>query len=133
MNRLREHEKVKQDEPRLKRPGRNFFTILFSGEWVAREKAVEILPFVFFVAFLAMIYIADRQYAEGVARAIHHSEKELKELRWEYITAKAELMHLSKQTEVAEKAAAIGLQESVVPPVKIILTEEDTEKIISDK
>lgn len=129
MNKLREEEprKVPKEERRI---GRNFITILFSGEWVAKERAIEILPYFLFLALLALIYIADRHYAEDMARDINKGGTELKELRWEYITAKAELMHLSQQTEVAERAAGLGLKESVVPPVKIRVTPERLDSIL---
>ncbi|HYH55121.1 MAG TPA: FtsL-like putative cell division protein, partial [Anseongella sp.] len=97
---------------------------LFSGEWTSRERALEILPYFLFLALLALVYISDRHYAEDVARDINKGATELKELRWEYITAKAELMYLSQQTEVASRAEELGLKESVVPPVKIKVSRE---------
>jgi len=125
MNKVREEKETGKTAREEKRPGRNFLTILFSGEWISRERALEILPFLLFLALLALVYISDRHYAENVARDIHEGATELKELRWEYITAKAELMHLSQQSQVAERAAELGLQESVTPPVKIKVSEED--------
>src|SRR3546814_12968531 len=113
MNKVREEKETVKQAREENRPGRNFLTILFSGEWISRERALEILPFLLFLALLALIYISDRHYAEDVARDINKGATELKELRWEYITAKAELMHLSQQSQVAERAAELGLQESV--------------------
>lgn len=124
MNKIREEKELRKESREEKRPGRNFLTILFSGEWISRERAMEILPFFLFLALLALVYISDRHYAEDVARDINKGATELKELRWEYITAKAELMHLSQQSEVAERAAELGLKESVAPPVKIKVIEE---------
>lgn len=124
MNKIREEKELRKQSREEKRPGRNFLTILFSGEWISRERAMEILPFFLFLALLALVYISDRHYAEDVARDINKGATELKELRWEYITAKAELMHLSQQSEVAERAAELGLKESVAPPVKIKVIEE---------
>ncbi|HEY9562089.1 MAG TPA: FtsL-like putative cell division protein [Anseongella sp.] len=125
MNKVREEKETVKQAREENRPGRNFLTILFSGEWISRERALEILPFLLFLALLALIYISDRHYAEDVARDINKGATELKELRWEYITAKAELMHLSQQSQVAERAAELGLQESVIPPVKIKVSDED--------
>lgn len=91
---------------------------------------MEILPYFLFLALLALVYISDRHYAEDVARDINKGAKELKELRWEYITAKAELMHLSQQTEVAERARELHLAESVVPPVKIRVSREMLDSLL---
>lgn len=123
MNRPRKEAKPKQASRKERRFGRNFLTLLFSGEWVSRERAIEFLPFFLFLALLALIYISDRHYAEDMARDINEGTAQLKELRWEYITAKAELMHLSQQSEVAERAAELALQESVTPPVKIRVSQ----------
>lgn len=114
-----------------KRFGRNFLTLIFSGEWVSRERAMDSLPFFLFLALLALIYISDRHFAENVARDINKGATELKELRWEYITAKAELMHLSQQSEVAERAEELALKESVTPPVKIEISKELLDSILN--
>lgn len=131
MNQVREETKAKQQTREEKRLGRNFLTILFSGEWVSRERAMEVLPFFLFLALLALVYISDRHYAEDVARDINKGAAELKEMRWEYITAKAELMHLSQQSEVAERAKELALKESVTPPVKIKVSKELLDSILN--
>lgn len=130
MNKVREEKEARQQTREDKRFGRNFFTILLSGEWVRRERAMEILPFFLFLALLALIYISDRHFAEDMARDINKGGTELKELRWEYITAKAELMHLSQQSEVAERASELALKESVTPPVKIKVSKELLDSIL---
>ena len=56
----------------------------------------------------------------------------LKELRSEYITTKSDLMIISKQSEVAEATARMGLKELTSPPKKIVITEEEKREIIND-
>lgn len=102
-------------------PSRGFFSLLFSGDMLTREAAIRALPYFMFLAAIAMFYISNRHHAEKNVREIDRGTKELKELRWEYMTAKAELMHKSKQTEVAKKVEHIGLKESTVPPKKIVV------------
>src|SRR3546814_21123433 len=88
MNKVREEKETVKQAREENRPGRNFLTILFSGEWISRERALEILPFLLFLALLALIYISDRHYADDVARDKNKGATELKELRGEYITDK---------------------------------------------
>ncbi|UKJ06854.1 FtsL-like putative cell division protein [Solitalea lacus] len=104
---------------------RNFFTLLLKGEYISEEKAVSWLPYFVFLGFVALFYITNRHYAERNIRTIDKANKELKELRWEYMTTKAELMFLSKQTEVAARAEKVGLKESIEPPKKIVIKEDE--------
>jgi len=131
MNKVRDERKAAPRPKEDQRMGRNFITILFSGEWVSRERAMEWLPYFLFLALLALIYISDRHYAGDMARDIDKGAAELKEMRWEYITAKAELMQLSQQSEVAKRAQVLELQESVTPPVKIKVSKELLDSIMN--
>jgi len=54
-----------------------------------------------------------------MVRMNDRTARELKELRYEHITIKSQLMTLSKQSEVAKRLVGTGIQESVVPPEKI--------------
>ncbi len=67
-----------------------------------------------------MFYIANTYYAEKKERDIQALRKSLKELRYEYITARSELMKESQQSEVAIKLTDTDIKESRVPPVKVI-------------
>ena len=67
---------------------------------------------------------------EKKERDIQALRKSLKELRYEYITTRSELMNQSQQSEVARRLEAINIKESRVPPVKVIKKSESdrTEK-----
>jgi len=93
---------------------------VIGGSFLIREYFIKQIPFVLFWALLAMLYIANGYYAEHTVKEINQLTNELKELRSEYITTKSDLMHLSKQSEVARLAEKIAIKESVVPPKKII-------------
>ncbi|SMO78518.1 FtsL-like putative cell division protein [Solitalea koreensis] len=114
-----------QPEKQPKASSRGFFDLLFKTEVVSEEKATQMLPFFLFLGVIAMIYITNRHFAERNVRAINKANKELKELRWEYMTNKAQLMFLSKQTEVAARVAQYGLKESVQPPKKIVIKKDE--------
>jgi hypothetical protein len=81
------------------------------------------LPFVFFLAFLAVIYIANAHYSERTVREIQGLQDELKELRWKYMSLKSELMYNSMQSEVEKKALEEGLSQGRNLPKKIIIEE----------
>lgn len=82
------------------------------------------LPFILFIAFLGVIYIANRHYAENTVRKISSLSKEVKILSWEFKTLKADLMLRSTQSEVLKLVDTVGLKELVVPPRKIVIKKE---------
>lgn len=117
-----EEDIVIKTEPRPKAQiPRNFFTVLLTEGVISKEAASEMMPFIIFVAFLGMIYIGNRHFAEKNIRQIDKLNKEVKELRWDYKTLKADLMLKSTQTEVAKKVDTLGLKEPVEPPKKLIV------------
>ncbi|MFM6976984.1 MAG: FtsL-like putative cell division protein [Sphingobacteriaceae bacterium] len=102
---------------------KNFFTILFTEGVVSKEAATEMLPFILFAAFLGMIYIGNKHFAENNIRSIDKLQKEVLELSANYKVLKAELMLKSTKTEVARQvdSLSLGLIEPVEPPKKIIV------------
>lgn len=77
------------------------------------------LPFVLFLVLLAVLHIANNHMAETYARSIVRTEKEVKQLRWQYMTTTSSLMLKSKQSEVARLVDAQGIRELRIPPYKI--------------
>ena len=94
---------------------------VFSGSFLTREKNIQHVPFILFLACLAIMYIANGYYADDKIREVNKVTNQLKELRSEFISTKSELMFASKQSEVAKAVAGLGLKEPVVPPVKILV------------
>ncbi|MCD4698656.1 MAG: hypothetical protein K8S16_20695 [Bacteroidales bacterium] len=97
---------------------------ILGGGFLTREKTARNLPFVLFLAFIAILYIGNSYYAEKNIRKIERLQKELKELRYEHIYTKSKLMSKSRQSEVAASLATRGIKESLVPPKKIITGKE---------
>lgn len=102
---------------------RNFFTLMFTEGVISKTAATDMLPFIIFIAFLGMIYIGNRHFAENNIRDIDKLRKEVKELSWDFKTLKADLMLKSTQTEVAKEVDTLGLMEPNEPPKKIVITE----------
>jgi hypothetical protein len=105
---------------------------LVTGSFLSKEKVVESLPFVFFLSFLGICYIANGYQAEKVIRQLYKTTNNLKELRSEYITTKSDLMVISKQSQVANATAEMGLRELTSPPKKIVLNQEEKQAILND-
>ncbi len=98
-----------------------------SGNFLAGENVVRNLPFMFFLALLALLYIANGYVAEGSVRDINKLSNEMKELRSEYITTQSELMYTTKQSELIKilNLKEMGLIESFEPPKKIVITKAE--------
>ncbi|WP_316736114.1 FtsL-like putative cell division protein [Pedobacter aquatilis] len=121
-------EKVKPE--RVKSEDEKKFADTFIGKFfiegvISKEAATDALPFLCFLAFLGMIYIANSHFAVNNVRKIDKLNKEVKELRWEYKSMKAELMFKSKLTEVAKKVDTLGIKELIEPPKKIIVKSDE--------
>jgi hypothetical protein len=109
----------KVQKPRKKGVLAKGLSSVFSGTFLTSEKTLQHLPFILFLALIAIFYIANGYYADDKIREVNKISYQLKELRSEYISTKSELMFTSKQSEVAKSVEKLGLKEPVVPPVKI--------------
>lgn len=97
---------------------------ILGGSILTRERVIRSIPYVFYIAILAMFYIANTYYAEKTIMESYRLRKEIKELRYEFVTTRSALMYESKQTQVAGRLEPAGVLESRVPPVKLILPKE---------
>ena len=92
---------------------------VFSGTFLTNERTLKHVPFILFLAFIAILYIANGYQADDKIREVNRITNELKELRSEYISTKSDLMFVSKQSEVAKAVEPMGIKEPIVPPMKI--------------
>ena len=129
INKYKEEEKEKAAEGKKQSKG---FKSIVTGSFWSREKLVEPLPFIFFLTFLGIFYIANGYQAEKVIRQLYKTNNSLKELRSEYITTKSDLMIVSKQSKVAEATAEMGLKELTSPPKKIVLKRTEKNDLLDD-
>jgi cell shape-determining protein MreC len=122
---LQELEELEIPKEPLKEGSKTaFFRKLFVEGVVTKESATGMFPFIVFLCFLVMIYIANSHYTIKNIRSIDKLSKEIKELSSEYKTLKADLMFKSKMTEVAKKVDTLGLKELIEPPKKIVISDE---------
>ncbi|MDO8899669.1 MAG: FtsL-like putative cell division protein, partial [Bacteroidales bacterium] len=128
--RTEQQEQVSQPKPQ-KKIKKNIFNRLFldilGGDFLAQDWARRQANYILFLAAIALVYIANSFYTEGIARKIDTISRDLKELQFEYISSKSKLMHESKQSELTRKLKQTGLKESV-EPVKKIVTNKNNKK-----
>ncbi|MCX6230803.1 MAG: FtsL-like putative cell division protein [Bacteroidetes bacterium] len=96
----------------------NAINEVLDGTFLTRKSVIKLLPLGLFIAFLAAIYIANNYWSIKSFREMQKLKRELKELRFEHISSKSELMYISKQSEVARRLDSLGIKESTVPPQK---------------
>lgn len=103
-----------------KKPGMKSF---IGGTILTDERVTRQLPFLLYLAFLAMLLIANRNWSEKTIRQVQVLQDTIDELRSESITMSAKLMDASRPSEVARKVkqANIGLEEPIKPPKKIVV------------
>jgi hypothetical protein len=121
---LEEQKLIVEEKPVKKELPDNFFTQFLKNGVITTDDATRALPFIFFVAFLGMLYIGNRHLSENNIRDIDKISKEVKELSWEYKSSKADLAFKSTLTEVAKRADTLGIKESTEPPQKITVKED---------
>ncbi len=101
---------------------KSFLSVL-SGGFLAGERTLSSLPFVLYIAFLGMLYIANGYYAHNRLKDLDSLDNTITELRIQYIIAEDKLMYLSKESELDKATGNIGLKEPVVPPGKIVYND----------
>jgi len=92
---------------------------IFGGGFLSDERTTQHIPFILFLAFIAILYIANGYYADDKIREVNRVNNQIKELRTEYISSKSDLMFVSKQSQVAKAVEPLGLKEPVIAPMKI--------------
>ncbi len=97
---------------------------LLEGDFLSRRMVVRNIPFVFFLALVALVYISNTYYAEKTYKEIEQAKSELKELRYQYITVKSNLMFESTEVEISRRASKLGLKATLVPPYKIYYSSD---------
>lgn len=123
MNRIK--EQVEEEKQEKQKKTRKIFKPSEFTFFLTKDKLPKLIPFILFLTFLAILYIANSHYALKLVRQTDDLGKEIKEQRAEYITIRSDLENKSKQSEVAKRLAGSGLKELVTPPLKITVTDKD--------
>ncbi len=99
------------------------FKGLIDGSLLTLGVVVRQIPFILFLVFLAVVYIANRYHAEKIVRQITSLKRQVKDYRAEEITNASELMNLSRPSTVQAmmEERKIELKEISEPPYKIVV------------
>ncbi len=87
-----------------------------SSDWIINN-----LFFFLFLGFLGTIYIANAHYAERNVREIQVLQKEIKDLRWQFMSIEADNMYRSKRSEINRRVQSSGLRSSSEKIKKIVV------------
>ena len=123
-------EKVQEQKPVKNSKVIRSVANVVSGSFLSKETTVQNLPFIIFLSFLAICYIANGYYADDQVRKVNRLHNEIKELRTQYIVVKDSLVVKSKQTEIAKVLAKqqTGIKKSVMQKKKIIIKATEQKK-----
>ncbi len=87
---------------------------MFNYKWIVKN-----IPFFLFLSVLAVLYIYNGHMADKLAKKISATERNIKELEYEYKTIKAEVIYRSKASELVKAVEPLGLKESNTAPVSL--------------
>ena len=107
------------------KPG-SFIKELLSGSMVSEKIILKNLGYVSLLAFLAAVYIGNRFHAEKITRESTRLQREVKDLRAESLSTSADLMYLSKRSEVYSmiREKGLNLEELKSPPYKLLVDKK---------
>jgi len=84
------------------------------------------LGYILFLGFLAILYIGNAHLAERNVRQIQQSQKEIREMRWYYMSLQSENMYNSLRSEVVDRVRDEGLVLHRGEPIKIVVKNEES-------
>jgi hypothetical protein len=82
--------------------------------WTTRN-----LLYIYFLIFLAMIYIANTHYTEKKILKIDQLKKEIQELNWTHITHKSDVLYNATYTQLGDKVKSLQLSSEGDFPEKL--------------
>ena len=106
-------------------PG-SFIKELLSGSMVSEKIILKNLGYISLITFLTAVYIGNRFHAEKITRESTRLQREVKDLRAESLTTSADLMNISKQSEVFTliREKGLNLEELKTPPYKLLVDKK---------
>ena len=102
----------------------NFYNIL-KGKFLVSDGAFKNWRFIIFLSALALIMIASSHSADKKVHRIARLNDDVKELKSEYLDVRMMLMQSKMESKIISAMAEQGLQPSITPPKKILITTKD--------
>lgn len=96
---------------------------LISGSMVSDRILFRNFGFILFLTLITALYIGNRFHAEKITRELSKLGREVRDLRAESLATSAELIQLSRQSEVFRlvREKGLGLEELKIPPYKLVV------------
>jgi len=118
-------ENIRESENRQIK-SRSFIKELLSGSMVSEKIILKNLGYISLITILTAIYIGNRFHAEKITRESTRLQREVKDLRAESLSTSADLMDISKQSEVFTliREKGINLEELKTPPFKLLVDKK---------
>jgi cell division protein FtsL len=103
----------------------SFMKELLSGSMVSEKIILKNLGYIALITLLAALYIGNRFHAEKITRETAKLQTEVKDLRAEALSISADLMRVSRQSEVIRmvKEKGLNLEELKAPPYRLIVNK----------
>lgn len=88
--------------------------------WLNYQAIVKQVPYLLFLAALAVVYIYNGHHADKMVRRTSKATRELKDLQSEYKSVTGDVLLRSRQSELVEAVKPLGLQELTIEPIVLI-------------
>src|SRR5450756_3186263 len=118
-------ENIKENTKKRLNTG-SFIKELLSGSMVSEKIILKNLGYVSMLTLLTAVYIGNRFHAEKITRETTRLQREVKDLRAESLSTSADLMYISKQSEVFTmvREKGLSLEELKTPPYKLLVDKK---------
>ena len=102
------------------------FRDLLDGNVLTRKSVLKQSRFIFLLVLIAFFSIANRNHAEKTVIQLNRLQSDVKEMRAKSISISADLVRISRQSEVVRLVNRynLGLEENLEPPTQLIYNEE---------
>lgn len=101
------------------------FYNLLKGKFLVSDGAFKNWRFIIFLSVLALVMIASSHRADKKVHRIAQLNNDVKELKSEYLDVRMILMQSKMESKIISEMSERGLQPSVTPPQKILITTKD--------
>jgi hypothetical protein len=122
-------EKAKKESKKQKNSTGSFFRELLSGSMVTEKLILSNLGYIAFITVLLAFYIANRFHAEKITREMSKTQREVRDLRAEALATSADLMYVSRQSEVYRlvRERGLNLEELKTPAYRLLVNKKESE------
>lgn len=115
-----------EEKKTVKKKKSTFMKELLSGIIVSDKIVLKNLWYFILLTILGAIYIGNRFQAEKITRETSRLSKEVRDLRAEALSTSADLINVSRQSEVYRmvREKGLGLEELRTPPYRLIVDKK---------